>query len=244
MSSPSSFSSRYRAMIARKRKRSVAAIVVPRTRIRKSLSSKVDKIFHTVQYAKLPAANMNFTAASFNASGASGDAEFLALAASPAFMGMSFLLSDLPNAAGFTGIFDQYKITKIEVNFRPEFNSSLISTGAAAPGVLTGSFLGVYDRDDDAIPTSLDYLREYDNCRDVPCYKGLKFTFKPNVALGLQIPAGTLVAAGNQKAGWIDAAATNIPHYGVKVGVPQQNAGAIARWSITAKYWVSWKNLR
>lgn len=244
--SSSSFPSRYRAMVARKRKRSTPAIVVQARRpgIRKSLTSKVDKIYHTVQYAKIPAANVNATAASFNAAAASGDAEFVGLAASAAFMGMSFLLSDLPNQAAFTLLFDQYKITKIQVKFQGEFNSSLLSTGPAATGVGAGSFYGVYDRDDNQIPTSLDYLREYDNCRDCRTYQSMTFTFKPNVALGLQIPAGTLVAAGNQKAGWIDAAAVNIPHYGIKVGLPQQNAAAIPRFIITAKYWVSWKNLR
>lgn len=242
----SSFPSRYRAMVARKRKRSVPAIVVQaRSRVRKAFaSSKVDKVFHTVQYAKLPSANMNFTAASFNGAGVSGDAEFIALAASPAFMGMSFLASDLPNFNGLAAVFDQYRITKIQLKFKPEFNMSAISTGAAVTGVLTGTLLGVYDRDDDAIPTSIDYLREYDSCRDVNSYQGMTFTFKPNVAIGLQVPAGTLIAAGNQKAGWIDCAAANIPHYGVKVGVPQQAAGAIARWTVTARYWISFKNLR
>jgi len=242
----SSFPARYKAMVARKRKRSVPAIVVQARRpgIRKSLTSKVDKIFNTVQYAKVAAANVNFTAGSYTNVGTSGDSEFIALTTGPAFAGFSFLVQDIPNYSSFALVFDQYKITKIQVKFMPEYNMSAISTGAAVTGATTGSFLGVYDRDDNAIPTSLDYLREYDNCRDVPCYKGLTFTFKPNVALGLQIPAGTLLAAGNQKAGWIDCGTSNIPHYGIKVGVPQQSAGAVARWSFNARYWVSFKNIR
>ena len=203
---------------------------------------KLDQHYFSVkQLAKFQTANCNYTAGTLSSAGVSGEGEYIGLSTGPAFVGMGFTLTDCPNAGLFTQLFDQYRINYIEVEFIPEFTSSELSTNGAT-GVATGMLYGTVDGDDNAQPTSIDYLREYDICKETHVTKKSKFGFKPRLALAAY--SGAFTSYANQQAGWIDCASNGVIHYGLKFGMPTQNALAIARFVVKLTYWMTFRAVR
>lgn len=129
------------------------------------------------------------------------------------YQGVAFTLGDLPDVTDFTALYDQYKISKIEVKWLPRGNSSDVGSSGNI-----SRFFSVIDRDDDAVPSSIDQLTQYESLKVTPTTATHARSFKPSMRLetatGLGTTANTIVGPK-----WIDVTNTNVKHYGVKIGI-------------------------
>lgn len=153
----------------------------------------------------------------------------------------AFKLTDLPEYASYTTIFDQYRIDRIVLTFIP-------CTDLAIPGSTTGGTLQrappIYtavDYDDNGTPASVATVLNYANVRLHAPGRMFKVSFKPHVAVGLY--NGTnFTNYGNNANQWIDAASSDVLHFGLKTAMPSN--ALITVWQVIATYYVSFKNVR
>lgn len=153
--------------------------------------------------------------------------------------GVSFTLADLPDYTDFTALYDQYKITGIKVQWLPRGNSSDV----LAQGNIS-RFFSVIDRDDDATPTSIDQLTQYESCKMTPSTRVHSRYFRPSIRT--EIPTsigGTGYSVSGPK--WIDVTNTNIKHYGIKLAAQGSVAGTGSiTYDAQVTMYLAFKNVR
>lgn len=166
-------------------------------------------------------------------------------------MGFSLLIlaADLPQFASFAALFDAYKISKVVVKFVPQTNSLTSSSNAASPPITVTAqqqFLTtVLDFDDATNPSSLSELMEYESYRQTPSYKMHKRVFRPKISQQVYKASGTTIAYSQSGPKWLDAAYSDVEHYGLKGYIPY-NGGAIIQqfWRVTVTAYISFKQVR
>jgi hypothetical protein len=164
-----------------------------------------------------------------------------------------FSLSDLPNVAEFTTLFDQYMITGVMLQIKMVNNPDgeyVINTNP-----LTGNNASFYPTlwyvadHDDRDTVSLAQIKEFDKVR----HKVLR----PNTEINIMLRPTTLTQiyrsalttgyACNFKRQWLDVANTDIPHYGCKCVIDFEGVTpAVLQFDfkINARYFFKCKNVR
>lgn len=232
-----------------------AHVVAARMSLYRGLTNRIPSVYNYKQNVQLPTANINFNG--FGAIGTLAGLEtsrILPTAAaatlgSSATFALKFLLSDLTQAATFTALYDQYKITKVVIKLYPlffygQFGSSAQAVTAVAP---TTRVLTLIDYDDAAAPTNLAVMRDYQNCKEWTingATKPLTIPIVPHIAVAA-FGGGVFASYANESKRWLDCGSATIEHYGLKIGIPQvQSAGCITGFDIEAEYYISFKNVR
>jgi len=152
----------------------------------------------------------------------------------PVFGALSFALSDLPNPADFTALFDQYRFQQVRVKFIP----------ASAQGNQTfhlPPLLTVIDYDDANVPTSLDQLRQYSTLNLSPTGTVTHIrTIMPRLAVNV-FGAGVF---GNfsQARLWCDSASPGISWYGLKYGLDFDGTLTDTVFYIECEYVISFRS--
>jgi len=146
-----------------------------------------------------------------------------------------FYIGATGNATALTSLFDQYRITRVEVMFVPQ--SALVSAGATAT---SGMLHTVVDYDDASNLTSEQAALSYQNCLSSSAADGHFRDFQPHCAVATY--QGALTAFSNVKSPWIDASFPNVQHYGVKwVGTIASTATEV---QVYATLFTEWRNVR
>ena len=138
--------------------------------------------------------------------------------------GFVFTLNMLPNYTDFTGLYDRYRILKVEITLMPTFNSSDPTTTADGnyPIVGSGNFyipwvMVAEDWDQASPPTSESQMLTYDNMRLLTMDKTKKFTVYPRPLLvttsGLYADAG----GSNGEPTWCSTQFAGVNHYGLRL---------------------------
>jgi hypothetical protein len=142
-----------------------------------------------------------------------------------------YTLSQVPQQATFTALYDQYRISLIEVWLTPEVQ-----------GVQSNSalLLSVIDYDDANTPTNEAYLENYQNMIMTNIQEGHYRVFVPHVAIASY--SGTFTSFANMEAPWIDSASNTVAHYGIKAGTTMTNA-VIAIGS-RVRFTIEFRNVR
>lgn len=176
---------------------------------------------------------------------------FISQASSATNLSAEFSLNQLPGYSEFTNLYDQYKITKIVVKLIPMMNVNNVQpydgTSAGLSLLNPGLIGSVLDFDDATNLANLtDYL-QYQNWRSQPAISSRTHVrvFKPTVK-GLDLNAGgSSVASSVGRSGWLDCAASAVPHYGVKVYMdPYYHVNAPQTWQLMTTMYVRFKNVR
>jgi hypothetical protein len=149
-------------------------------------------------------------------------------AAADAFFTFQFYLSDLPEYASMTTLFDQYRITKIELYFEPLCNR-VYANGAA--NQVSGLLATSIDYDDNGTPGSLAVVLNYENVCLTPAGEKHLVAFRPHAAISAY-GGGVFGNYANVASPWIDAASPNVVHYGVKYALDIGNAGELMAWDL------------
>jgi hypothetical protein len=136
-----------------------------------------------------------------------------------------------------TALFDQYMIVKAQIDFRPRVTSFLQGT---TPG---GMLFTVIDFDDANVPSSTNQLEQYTTVKILPLSKRVTINLRPFFATaGNSQVSGSVLAV--PKRGWLDAAYTDINHYGVKYALSQGVAGALQTYDVVITVVLRWRRVR
>lgn len=131
----------------------------------------------------------------------------------PYIAAWSYSLAQVRGIGDFTALFDQYKITHVQVRF-------FLRIDPGAQTAATANVPRLYyftDHDDDTAPSSLDNFREHQRLKIVPLnlYKPVVVNFKPSI-LTQAFRTTTTVGYCPKWRQWLDMAQTDVPHYGLK----------------------------
>lgn len=162
---------------------------------------------------------------------------------SDTFVTIAFKLSDLPDFADFTSLYDQYRINKVVLNFRRTNDYS--NQAALAAGIRSSMLYTIIDHDDIGVPT-LAEMRQYANCKEWSTDRDHSRATVPAVLV--QNYETSIATAYTPKfKQWVSTTDPGTQHFGMKVclhmndNTPATNATIII---ITAKYYISCKNVK
>lgn len=158
--------------------------------------------------------------------------------AAPVFASYSFRVQDLPDMTSYSSIWDQYRIDSITMIITP---GTQASSPAAAPGF--APLVVALDFDDAIVPTSYSQVLQY---QTAVLYgqlsKPVSRTFRPKYR-GVAYN-GTTGVNSSIMSGFLDLAAGDIEHYGVKVAIRQATSTNIQTYYIVFKYQVTFRSSR
>lgn len=162
---------------------------------------------------------------------------------------VSFTLSEVPGFGEFVNLYDYFKLNAVKVSFIPVSNVSVYSamgSGSIPLGANTtyyDRFFSVVDYNDATVPTSIDSLREYSNCKWSPNNKIHKRFLHPKVILSVDdASAGSPVELGQfNKNPWLSTASNGAVFYGIKYAFEQFTNNSDVRYRIECKFYMSFK---
>jgi hypothetical protein len=175
--------------------------------------------------------------------------KFIQMAESPSFItgtvaptnffgGYSFTSASIQQFSSFAAVFDQYRITMVEVWLYA--SNPQVPSGAS---VSRGELLSVVDYDDATALSSISALQEYQNCVQTPAYIGHYRKFKPHIATAAY--SGTFASYANMTDQWIDCSSTGVQYYGLKVGlIGADSAANIVVLNQLVRVHAEFRNLR
>lgn len=137
-----------------------------------------------------------------------------------------FTISQLNNYTEFTPLFDQYRIRTVIMKFRliapPEANNTPVNQQYYPDIACT------VDHDDNNTVTSMETLWQYGKCKRGILRPNSWFTYRchPTAAIQLYRTTTTTAYAPAKSTMWMDLAQTDMPYYGVKVGIDASSIGS------------------
>lgn len=152
------------------------------------------------------------------------------------FYSFTFRLSDLPQAATYQALYDQYRVTKLKYEFYPAITQGLASSA------LVGTLMTVIDYDDASIMTNPSQLLEYANCKVTSVYKPQTRTFKPHIAGAVY--SGAFTSFSNLKDTWLDVASPAVEHYGLKACITATGTGNVQQYACIVTAHIEFKSVR
>jgi len=132
----------------------------------------------------------------------------------------SWRISDMDDIADYTNLYDQYRITGINIEFVPRINMTHWTTGV---GTVPHYGYVVYDFDDDNTPTSDVSMRANGSCQIIDLTKPYKKYFEPRTNTALwagAVASGYAVNKGGTAGPWIDLVNTGVRYYALKLITP------------------------
>jgi hypothetical protein len=146
----------------------------------------------------------------------------------------NFILSDVDQYTSLTAVFDQYRITEVEVWLIPRL--AVTTSSSQNPGQIAS----VVDYDDDTTLSSLNQALDYQNCMIDTGTVGHYRRFKPHAAVAAF--SGSFTSYVNVVSPWIDAASPSVRHYGVKYVTTATDAVYVS--DIFARLHFEFRNVR
>lgn len=148
-----------------------------------------------------------------------------------------FKLSDLPQLSTFTSLYDRYRITKVEVQFRPSaVQLATDSTANIVPDMATA-----IDLNSNGTPTSFNQVLEYGTGLLSNATATVVRAFQPCNLLQIY---KTGVSTGYATARpWLSCSDSTIPYYGVVWALGSTNATDYNIY-VDVRYFISFKDLK
>lgn len=134
------------------------------------------------------------------------------------FFASAFSLASVPNSTSYTGLFDQYRINKVEIKFIQSYGNSPTTPGSVSQPVI----YIVTDFDDASTPVSITSIIERNNHRILSLSGAQsvhKHTLVPRVSsFDINTAAGS-VASSVKARPWLNSSFPTVSHNGVKFAV-------------------------
>lgn len=153
----------------------------------------------------------------------------------------TFGLGKLPNNTEFNSLFQAYRCNKVVVNVVPMQN---IQTGTTGGTAMFPRIVSAIDFNDDNAGASFAELLEYSRHRVHKGWEPFSRKFTPAIEGGLLGSAAAVVAGVQKFKQWIDIAAFDAKHFGLKIhwNPPTQNTFHF-KYSVYATLYFSCKQL-
>lgn len=124
-----------------------------------------------------------------------------------------FKMSDVPNVAEFSALFDSYSLSKVVVKFKAAVNQ--LNTGSNASTLFVPDFFVAADYDSQTNPTSANDVRQYPNVKYCKANQDITYVLRPRVLTQVFRSAVTTGYMVNNSGVWLDFDQNDIPHYGL-----------------------------
>lgn len=147
----------------------------------------------------------------------------------PVGVGAYITLGGLPNATTYAALFDQYRITQVEIWAMP--------TGSVAPEE-SALFKSVVDYDNTTTTATTSFFDSYSNTHTTTLLNGHYRRFSPHIAMAAY--GGAFTSYANKSMQWIDCASTAVQHYGVKYYI--DTTTAVVPVDLIWRVWIQFKN--
>jgi len=155
-----------------------------------------------------------------------------------------FKLDNVVNPADFTNLYDSYKINKITLHIEPLFTST--NQYFNNLNIFSKKIRVVHDYNDANVLTQEDDYLEYSNCKSYSPTRTIKVTLYPKIQSGMLNTGGAVNAFASQASSklWLNVDNDEVPHFGVKVFIPEDIASAseVLLFRVRARYHISLKN--
>lgn len=143
------------------------------------------------------------------------------------YLGLKFTLNDVPNAAEFTSLFDQYRIKSVAVKMTPIWNNVEASEVDANSTDEAQNMVATYVYDFDNISTVLDIeqLNQYQRRHQkvLAGSRSKKMFLNPRAQVRVLTAGGASTNALSSALQWQDCADPNVPYYGIRMLVKPIN---------------------
>jgi len=154
----------------------------------------------------------------------------------PAFAGLYFTANaHLSQFSQLAAVFDQYRVTTIEVWIEPT------STSVSNLGVGTTNLYSAVDYDSAANPTTVDQILAYENVIVSNTANGHYRKFKPHIAVAAY--QGAFSGYQNTSNVWIDSASGDVQHYGVKLGIGPTSSNSLIQINYVCRMKLEFRNV-
>lgn len=158
-----------------------------------------------------------------------------------------FTLAEIPQVTSFTSLFDAYRINKLVIKFIPLVQYTQLGNGAANLAAEPQWLSTVVDYDDSGILTTEGALLEYETFKQSSPNRKHVRTFVPATSQNLYKSSGTTIAYSQKRKPWIDAAYTDVEHYGIKglINGPATQANQVqTAFKVYVTAYISFKQTR
>jgi hypothetical protein len=135
----------------------------------------------------------------------------------PSLGGFVFRLSDLPNSTDFTNLFDMYHITKIDIDWIPEYTE--LTDAALVSNAVNVRFNSTVDISDANPPLTVDEILQYQAVKSSGITKPHKQSWKPTFLMGGLVPCSC----------WLPTSNPSERHYAIKYGIPPCGVAMVFR---------------
>lgn len=161
---------------------------------------------------------------------------------------MKFTAADIPQFNSFSALYDAYRIEKLKVQFVPVVSTYNVLGNAASNLTAQPQWLStVVDYDDQTLLTTEGALMDYETFKESAPYERHTREFKPAVSLQAYKTSGTTIGYSQHKDQWIDAAYSDVEHYGIKglINGPASMAAQVqTAWKVYVSVQIAWKQVR
>jgi hypothetical protein len=153
----------------------------------------------------------------------------------PVFANVAWALNNFPDYTAYTTLFDQYRISEVEVWIIPK--SAYSSSSTVDYGLMTSCI----DYDDQSnLATIADGLA-HTNSITTSGNQLHYHRFKPKIAIAAY--GGSLFTSfANANPMWLDCGSPGIPHYGIKVAISATDS--VYKFDLLYKMRVDFRNVR
>jgi len=152
------------------------------------------------------------------------------------FAALSFALSSVIDASGYTTVFDQYRIRCVEVTLLGQTQDNVANN--------VGHNWTVVDYDDATPLTSINQALSYPNCiisNAIGPGSVVVRSFEPHTASAVY-GGSVFTSFGNDTGKWIDAGSPSAQYYGLKICADQTTA--VTTYDVSVRMWLQFRNPR
>lgn len=166
------------------------------------------------------------------------------------FGAKQFQLSDLQDYTKFVALYDQYRIVSVTVLFQPTMTTQIVkptvngATTNILPLTQTPYFYVCKDYDDANPPDTVNEMRGREGCIMKPATRSVSITFKPKTVTPVYKDGVSFAYKLNVKDDWIDCTNTDVPYYGLKYALENNNDAGAYIYRMSYKIKVEFKGLR
>jgi len=158
---------------------------------------------------------------------------FATSTSTPTFGAIAFNLQNVNQYSALQLIFDQYRLSDIEVWLVPQVSEAVSSA--------SGTLYSVIDLDDSVALTSVSQFGDYSNAVFTPVKTGHYRHFQPHVAIAAY--SGAFSSFANVPSPWIDTSSSTVQHFGIKYGSSITTVLSVA-FDIYYRFKLEFRNIR
>lgn len=147
----------------------------------------------------------------------------------PTLSAFTFSLSQVPNSTDFTNLFDMYHITKIEIDWVPEYTE--LTDASVLSNAVNVRFNSAIDLTDSLAPASVNEVLQFQQLVSTGITKPHARKWSPTFLMGGLVPCSC----------WLPTTSPAERHYGLKIGVPA--TGVAMTFRAKVKYFVECANV-